>query len=296
MPLLLSLALLAQIGSSVPMGSAAPVNLAPLPIPRRSSVVKTAPPPERSAAPEDDRLSLCLSKTRSDPARGASEAREWLAQGGGAMAGVRANQCLGMALTDLGQFADAEKAFADAVSGLPADQADASVPLMAMAGNAALAAGAPTRALDWFDKALAVPAYPDKAILGGIEADRARALVATSRPVDAGGALAKARTLAPESADVWLLSATLARRTGDLGQAQGYIERAAALDPRDSAIGLEAGVIAVLSGRDDAARRSWRSVLTLAPGSKEAQTAQGYLDQLGPAKAAAPATEEKAPQ
>ena len=41
----------------------------------------------------------------------------------------------------------------------------------------------------------------------------------------------------------------------------------------DAQIGLEAGVIAVLSGRDDAARRSWQSVLTAAPGSDAAKTA-----------------------
>ncbi|MDE2560756.1 MAG: tetratricopeptide repeat protein [Sphingomonadales bacterium] len=294
MSLLLPLALLAQFGTQVPMGSAAPVAIAPLPIPRRSSVVKAAPPEERQASPENDRLAACLAKTRSDPQRGVIEARDWLSDGGGPMAQVRANQCLGMALSDLGQFGQAERAFADAIAGIPAEQAVAAVPLMAMAGNAALAAGETQPALDWFDKALAVPANPDKAMLGGIEADRARALVAAGRPVDAGGALAQARTLAPDYAEAWLLSATLARRQGDLAQAQGYIERAAALDPRDPATGLEAGVIAVLSGRDEAARRSWQSVLALAPGSKEAQTAQGYIDQLGPAKAPEPAKEQQA--
>jgi hypothetical protein len=40
-------------------------------------------------------------------------------------------------------------------------------------------------------------------------------------------------------------------------------------------------VIAVLAGRDDAARRSWQSVLTAAPDSSEAATAKVYLAQLG---------------
>jgi hypothetical protein len=40
-------------------------------------------------------------------------------------------------------------------------------------------------------------------------------------------------------------------------------------------------VIAALSGHDDAARQSWQSVLATAPGTPQAQQAQGYLDQLG---------------
>jgi TolA-binding protein len=66
-----------------------------------------------------------------------------------------------------------------------------------------------------------------------------------------------------------------------------YIERAAQLFPVDPEIGLEAGVIAVLSGRDEAARKSWLSVIKAAPNSPSAKTAQGYLDQLGP-EAASP--------
>ena len=87
--------------------------------------------------------------------------------------------------------------------------------------------------------------------------------------------------MSPDSALAWLLSATLSRRSDDLVTAQQQIERAASLDPTDPAIGLEAGLIAALSGRDEAARASWRSVLELAPGTAAAQAAQSYLDQLG---------------
>ena len=85
----------------------------------------------------------------------------------------------------------------------------------------------------------------------------------------------------PDNAQAWLLSATLSRRDGDLATAQTRIERAAMLAPLDPAIGLEAGLIAALGGRDEAARRSWQSVIEAVPGSAEAATAQGYLDQLG---------------
>jgi hypothetical protein len=53
------------------------------------------------------------------------------------------------------------------------------------------------------------------------------------------------------------------------------------LAPKDPAIGLEAGVIAELAGNDDAARKSWNSVVALGPDSAEAQTAKAYLAETG---------------
>ena len=53
--------------------------------------------------------------------------------------------------------------------------------------------------------------------------------------------------------------------------------------PTDPEIGLEAGVIAMLDGREPAARKAWQSVMLVAPGSKAADTANGYLAQLGEA-------------
>jgi Flp pilus assembly protein TadD len=89
-----------------------------------------------------------------------------------------------------------------------------------------------------------------------------------------------ARAALPYNSQAWLLSATLARRLGALDDAQKFIEQAALLKPTDPEIGLEAGVIAVLSGRDDAARKSWDSVIEMAPESQFAETAGSYLTQL----------------
>ena len=169
-----------------------------------------------------------------------------------------------------------------------------------MAGHAALAGGRAEAALAWYDKALspppaAAPSAEDNAVRGAVQIGRARALVALQRLPEASGALEEAHRLAPNDPEGWLLSATLARRGKDLERAQRDIEVAASLvangDPLAGQIGLEAGVIAMLSGREDAARKSWQSVLALAPGSAEAATAKGYLDQIGPAptSSAAPA-------
>ena len=70
--------------------------------------------------------------------------------------------------------------------------------------------------------------------------------------------------------------------TGDITE-NGYhmeFEKAAELRPIDLEIGLEAGVIAMLSGHEDAARKSWKSVVDADPASPEGQTAQSYLAQL----------------
>ena len=60
------------------------------------------------------------------------------------------------------------------------------------------------------------------------------------------------------------------------------------LAPMDGEIGLEAGVIAILGNREEAARQSWQSVIDIQPDSLAAQTAKNYLAQLGPAPSSPP--------
>jgi tetratricopeptide (TPR) repeat protein len=272
MILLLPLAMLMQVGADPHVYPQAPL---PSITPRRQQA-KTAP-----SSPADP-MAECLSRGRDDADAGIAFARDWLARAKTPDARAQPNQCLGLLLSGQGDFSGAQNAFAAAVEAIPAAQLAGAVPLMAMAGNAALANGDGTHALGWFDRALAVKDYDDHAARGAIQADRARAFVALGRPADAAAALADARSQAPGDAGVFLLSATLARRGHDLLAAQGFIETAATLDPRDPAIGLEAGVIAVLAGHDAAARKSWNSVIAAAPNSAEAETARGYLGQLGP--------------
>jgi tetratricopeptide (TPR) repeat protein len=99
--------------------------------------------------------------------------------------------------------------------------------------------------------------------------------------------LVAARSLDAQNALAWLLSATLARRLGKLGEAQGFIETAAALARDYPEVGLEAGVIAMLQGRGNAAEASWRSVVEVAPDSEAAATARSYLAQLAEQEPAA---------
>jgi tetratricopeptide (TPR) repeat protein len=160
-------------------------------------------------------------------------------------------------------------------------------------GNAALASGDTAGALGLLVEAESEARTAGSAPLQALAAiDRARALVALGRGEEALAALETATSLAPESAEGWLLKATLLRRLERLEPAQTAIETAARLAPTNPDIGLEAGVIAVLGGRDAAARQSWQSVIDLQPESLAAGAAKSYLEQLGPA---APVTQEEPP-
>ena len=232
---------------------------------------------------EDSRLVSCLRLASGDPVAGLEGAETWLATARGTDA-AHAGHCKGLALVRLGRFGEAQLVFASAREAAREEQLTYRARLAAMGGNAAMAAGDPQAALVPFANAIEdARAAQDMQLAGSLEADSARAFVALQRPEDAMAALDRARQADPGSARNWLLSATLSRRLERLGNAQTQIERAAELDPRDPAIGLEAGVIAALAGRDEDARRSFEAVLLVAPESEEAERARGYLEQLGPA-------------
>lgn len=228
-------------------------------------------------------LQTCLDQLAEDPARAHTMAQIRRSETKGADR-VLANHCLGTAASELGLWQDARTAFLAARDETPSDETRTRARFAALAGNAALAGGDAEGALTLLTTAEADARTAGFAPLEAIAAtDRARALVALSRGEDALGALEAATTLAPERAEGWLLKATLLRRLDRLPEAQTAIERAALLTPGDPDIGLEAGVIAVLAGREDAARASWQSVVALAPESPAAATAKDYLAQLGQA-------------
>jgi tetratricopeptide (TPR) repeat protein len=223
----------------------------------------------------------CIGAVEADPARSAQLARDALGEAIGRER-VRAGLCLGVALAELDRWDEAQRAFTDARDAAePGDDASRAR-LGAMAGNAALAAGRPGEALALLaPAAVSAQSAGNRALTASISLDRARALVALKQPDAAFAALAQAREAAPDDAQAWLLSATLSRRQDKLIEAQAQIEKAAQLAQQDPEVGLEAGVIAVLSGRPEAARKSWEAVVSLAPGSDAAATAKGYIAQLG---------------
>ena len=227
---------------------------------------------------EQDRLQVCLGEARRDPTTAISNASQWLGEAAGAERALP-QQCLGQAYVSLLRWDAAENAFRAArdASSDPLERAR----LGAMAGSAALPEARHVDALGLLDAAKKdALAAGDAELAGSIAADRSRAFVGLGQLGDAAEALTEARTNAPQHLDAWLLSATLARRQGDLAQAKNFIATAATLAPQDPDVALEAGVVAILSGDEEGARRNWLAVQSLAPNTPQAATATQYLSQL----------------
>ena len=218
----------------------------------------------------------CLTTARTDPASAVTEASLWSQQGGDYLA----KACHGFALANDFRFAEAVPLLTDAAQGADAQLDNRAARFWAQAGNAAIAADMPEEALSTLDKAMQ-SAAPTNSERADIEVDRARTLVALNRADDAVAALSNARTLGPENATAWLLSATLARRLAKLPDALAYIQTAATLSPRDAAVALEAGNIAFAAGDEATARKQWEQVIAIAPDSRQATTAQKQLAALG---------------
>lgn len=262
--------LLAQVGP----GGALPQ--APLEIRRK-------PAPAAATTPLDplaERFRECLEAAANEGETGILAAQTWRDRSSGVEA-ARASQCLGNAYNYQARWAEAEAAFLAARDAEPADEPGRRAVLGGMAGQAALDQGEIERAEAHYRRAHDDALRSGRLTLSGsIAAEWSRPLVALGRMDEAAKALSEARASSPDNPLAWLLSATLARRQDRLAEAQQQIERAAQLMPVDPDIGLEAGVIAVLSGREAAARKSWESVLQVSPGSDAARRAQSYLDQL----------------
>lgn len=247
------------------------------------AVLQTAPEaplpsPPRTVA--EDRLALCLGKARTDPATAIAEASEWAGEASGGDDSY-AQQCLGLAYSALLRWQAAETAFLAARDAAAPGDGFRRAQLGTMAGNAALAEHRAAAALAVLDVAARdAETTGNGGLRAMVEIDRARAQVLQGEEAAAEATLASARTFDAQSPFAWLLSATLARRLGKLDEAQSFITQAAALAPEHLETGLEAGVIAMLAGREAAAAQSWRSVIELAPTSEEAATARAYLAQI----------------
>lgn len=230
---------------------------------------------------EDDRLAACMAEARSDPAQAIITANEWM-EGLSGPSASNPLQCLGFAYMGLLRWEAARDSFSRARDTRGIDDRLARARLGAMAGNAAIAAEDNFLALPLLQTARSdAIAANDNALAATILADIARVEVSEGRDERAASALEEARGLSPQDAEIWLLSATLARRMDDLPSAQVWIEAAARLDPANPATGLEAGVIAAMGGFLEAARESWFSVIALSGASPQAQTARTYLEQIG---------------
>lgn len=232
-----------------------------------------AAPPE--TRPDD--YKSCAALAEADPARAIDVANRWRIAGGGTLA----RQCLGLAYAAQERWAPAATAFEQAARDAETERDPAAATLWVQAGNARLAAGEAQPARAAFNAALASGALEGEA-LGEAHLDRARAAVALDDFPAARADLDRATALVPADPLAWLLSATLARKQGDLARAAADIAEAAKRSPDDAQVALEAGNIAILSGAHDAARVAWQGAVANQPDSPAGKAAAAALAGLDP--------------
>jgi tetratricopeptide (TPR) repeat protein len=247
---------------------------------------------QSSALPSFDEVRVrdCQKLTQTDPASAVVNASEWRQANGG----FRADACLAEAYAAQGRFAEASGIFKTAALSAAKSGDKNAAQYWAQAGNAAIAAELPHEAIAYLRTALDFPSL-NKPARANILIDRARAFVAADKAESAKADLTEVRRIAPDNAMGWLLSATLARRSGALSDAQNFITAAAGLSPVDAAIALEAGNIAAAAGALEIASEQWKQTIRIAPQSPQAGSATKLLAQLelqkpeaSPAKKAGP--------
>ena len=230
------------------------------------------PVPEKFAKP----FQACLDQAVDSPEQAIAFAQQWRLDGGS----FYARHCLGFAYARAERWGPAIVAFEQAAEEAERNGEIAqSARLWAQAGNAALAAGDAAKARTSFDAALA-RGLPDGIEKGELHLDRARALVALGDVEGARESLDVAIEQAAQDPLAWLLSATLARRTGEMKLAQAHIARAVQLSPDDASVALEEGNIAILTDHQDVAKSAWERAVKLAPASPTGKAAADSLARL----------------
>jgi tetratricopeptide (TPR) repeat protein len=231
---------------------------------------QAAPPPAADAETEA-RYRACVAQVRAAPEQAVETANGWRIVGGG----IYARQCLGLAYVALARWTDAAADFEQAARDTgPADARSAD--FWVQAGNAWLAGGEATRAVQAFDAALATDALTDQ-LRGEVRLDRARALVSLGSLAAARADLDQALALVGEDPMAWYLSAALAHRQHDGARAATDIERARALAPDDPDVLLLAGTLQGEAGHMDEAERLYRQVVAVAPDSEAGRAARASL-------------------
>lgn len=222
------------------------------------------------------RFEACAALAESAPDRAVAEANDWRLAGGG----VLARQCAGLAYVRQVRWTSAVSAFELAAREAEVKRDGRAAVLWVQAGNAALAGNDPAKAAQFLDAAIARGQLQGDA-LGEAYLDRGRARAALGQLPAARTDLDQAVRLVPADPLGWLLSATLARKTGDLARARSDIGEAATRSPDDASVALEAGNIAILSGRTDAARTAWEAAIRIAPDGPSGRSAAEALGRLG---------------
>ncbi|USU06337.1 hypothetical protein NF699_06660 [Sphingomonadaceae bacterium OTU29LAMAA1] len=256
-----------------------------------AAALQVAAPAAKPTDPREARFDRCVELANTDPAAARAEAVRWGALGGGWFA----RQCAGLAYTKDGNFPAASSEFEAAAKAAELGHDRRAANYWAQAGNARLAAGDIPGARSALDTALVAGTLQGFA-LGEAQLDHARVMVAANEPEAARRDIDLALATAGDDPLAWLLSATLARRDGDIVRAKKDVTEALKRSPDDASVQLEAGNVAALARDEAGARAAWAEAARLAPQSPAGKSARAALAQFvdatpTPAPAPAPAKE-----
>lgn len=239
--------------------------------------------PSAEDAVELERYAACADLVQADAERAIETASAWRVDGGG----LHARQCLGLAYVALERWAPAATTYEQAAREAEAANDSRRADFHVQAGNAWIAAGEPTRAVQSLDAALAAPHLTDE-LRGEVHLDRARALVALGNAEGARTDLNEGLRLVPSDPFGWYLSAALARRQGDAARARSDIARALDMAADNPDIALLAGTIAGEAGDMAEAERLYRRVAEGAPDTEAGRAARASLETLREVEVDAP--------
>ena len=242
-------------------------------------------PPGPMPETEEGRAADCQAAVRKNPQAALANANRWRAAGGG----LHARQCIGLAYVELGQWAPAATTFEQAAQEADRAGEPRGTDFWVQAGNAWLAAGEMPRAIQALDLALKSKHLTPE-LRGEVRLDRARALVAQNKLVEARADLDQALELVPADPMAWYLSAELARRQKDLARARADIERAQQMARDNPEVLLLAGTIAGQAGDMAQAERLYRQVAERAPDTAAGRAARESLASAAEGEAATPAS------
>lgn len=220
-------------------------------------------------------FNTCVNLIATDAAAAQADAEKWRQENGGAPA----LHCLGLAFVAQDRFGPAVTTFEQAARQAAINRDGRAAFFYVQAGNAALAGDDPSQARQMFDAALAIPSL-SPAQQGEAHLDRARALVVLNDLGGARGDLDAAVKLVPADPMAWLLSATLARRMGDLPRAESDIGTAITKAPDDAAVAYEAGNIAYAMDAPKAAQAAWERAATADASGPIGENARRALQSL----------------
>ncbi len=215
-----------------------------------------------------DQYDACLNRAQSDPAGALLQASNWSKQGGGAAA----DHCAALALVGLRRYGEAASRL-DALARSPfAADPSRKTALFDQAGNAWLLAGRADSAVASFSAALGIDPF-DADLL----ADRARALALKQNWPKAESDLSAALLVNPDRADLYVLRGSARHAMGRKADARADFDRALRLQPGNADALVERGTMKFEAGDAAGARADWQAVVSAAPNSPAAQTAQQHL-------------------